>query len=176
MRTLQTERSLVRDLKRIGARKRSAPGQNLCQCRPRDVLHDDERPVVVLARVVDLDDVRMGQPGREPGLPQEASPEFVVSCQVLGENLERDRPVEFCVSCQIDGSHAAVTEQPLDAVSTRGDGLHVQSPSPPWPLCFPFPCSRWPCPRGGGAVAMHWIRDAMSAVERTSEFCNGRGT
>ncbi len=56
-------------------RQRSLGRDELAQGAPGDVLHDEEQVAVVLALVVDRDDVRVPEPGRRAGLPAEAAGE-----------------------------------------------------------------------------------------------------
>ena len=81
------------------------------------VLHDDVRVAVVLARVVDLDDVGVGESRREARLADEAVAEDGVIGQVAGEHLDRHRPVELVVPRKVDDGHAPAAEHVGDAVA-----------------------------------------------------------
>jgi len=85
------------------------------------VLHHDVEAPLAVPDVIDLDDVRVHEPGREPRLAQEAVAKRLVPGEVLGQHLERDRPVELPISGEIDGCHAAAAERPLDQ-KALGDG------------------------------------------------------
>ena len=81
-----------------------------------DVLHDDEVGVVLLAPVVDRDDVGVVEIGGRLGLPAEALDEVVVGRQLGKQHLEGDGPVEEGVARQVDLGHAAPREVPLGLV------------------------------------------------------------
>ena len=91
------------------------------------VLHDDVRVAVVLARVVDLDDVGVGEPRREARLADEAVSEDGVVGQVAGEHLDRHRPLELVVPRKVDDGHAAAAEHVGDAVAPACKRLRAQS-------------------------------------------------
>ena len=90
------------------------PGQRVAA----HVLHDDVRPPVGIARVVDTHDVGVRQPAGEPRFAHESLQERFVPCEMLREQLDRDWPVELDVMCEIDRRHAASSELVLDAVAT----------------------------------------------------------
>src|SRR5690348_6270675 len=76
---------------------------------------------------------------------------LVVRSEIVGEPLDRDRPVELGVLSQLDSSHAAVGEQPHAAIAAcRGlRRAHLQ-PFCCWsgtPSCWSFWCSPPACPR-----------------------------
>src|SRR5262249_18053398 len=133
-----------------------------------DVLHDDERPSVRVARVVHTHDVRMRQPSCESRLAGEAGAKVLVVGQAVRKQLDRDRAAELLVVRQIDGRHPAVTELALDPVAAGSERL-AQSFSSPfclcWPLCLPWSCrgATW----GGGT---HWTRvtSALTALDSCS--------
>ena len=88
--------------------------------------------VLLLARVVDGDDVRVRQPGRQARLADEPLPEPLVGGRRRVEELDRDEPVELAVARHVDDRHAAVAERALEPVAAAGDGLDAHPP---------FPCS-----------------------------------
>ena len=90
------------------------------------VLHDDVRVAVVLARVVDLDDVGVGEARREARLADEAVSEDRVVGQVAGEHLDRHRPLELVVPRKVDDGHAAAAEHVGDAVAPACKRLRAQ--------------------------------------------------
>ena len=71
----------------------------------------------------------------EAGLTEEAAPQLLVPGQVLGEPLQRDRPVELDVVREVDGRHRAVAQRPDELVAARDarHGAHRSFPSPPCP-------------------------------------------
>ena len=115
----------------------AAPREQVGDRLAVDELHHDVRPALVLARVEDPDDVRVRQPRREPGLAQEPGAELRVAPEVLGEQLDGDRPVQLLVVGAEDGGHAAVTERPPEPVPARDE------PRGQWP--FLWWCGLCPC-------------------------------
>ena len=115
---------------------------------PGDQLHGEEDGAVVVALVEDADDVGVGEPGRGPGLADEARREVVVVAEPGMHHLDRDRAVEPDVGGLVDTGHAAAgdprpdpvapVEQPTDeGVAAAGVlaragaliGLHVDPPA-----------------------------------------------
>ena len=80
------------------------------EARAVDVLHDDEVRAVLLAPVVDADDVRVVQVGGGLGLAAEARDEGRVGGELGEEDLDRDRPVELEVAGEEHLGHAALAE------------------------------------------------------------------
>src|SRR5206468_1614459 len=105
---------------------------------PLDVLHRDERTAVFLTHVEDPHDVRVGEPRRQPGLAEKAPLEVLVPGKVLGQPLQRHRPVELDVVREVDRSHRAVPERTNELVAP-GDACRGAHPSYPWswPLSWP---------------------------------------
>ncbi len=102
--------------------ERSAPPDQLGQRLARDVLHGDERLAVVLADVVDGDDVRVLQPRRQPRLALEALADVGV---VDAQHLDRDEAIDGRVEGQEQRAHAALAEALADAIAIDGLGqLH----------------------------------------------------
>src|SRR5207244_13419961 len=92
-----------------------------------DVLHADVRPPTLVADVEDLDDVGMAKASRDLSLTQEAQAKAGIAGEVVGEELDRDRPVELAVVCELDERHPAVPERPLEPVAPSGRSLSAQS-------------------------------------------------
>ncbi len=92
-----------------------------------DVLHDDEQLVVVLDHVQGLNDVRVGDPRREPRLVDEQRLEVVLPGKVRMHALDGDRPGESSATAlpgQIHRGHAAGGESLQQPVAPRqNDGL-----------------------------------------------------
>src|SRR5918992_5023192 len=88
-------------------------------------------------------------------LAPEARHEGLVLGQMLGEQLDRHRPLEHGVGGHEDGGHAAGSEPPLDPVAPRdvGGGGHQPSPGatvpPPSPPGMSMPPWPPPPPPGG---------------------------
>ena len=79
------------------------------QCFAIEIVHDEEQPTVGFPAVVDGDDVRVLQGGRDADLGLKAS-----NADFAGErgvkHLDRDRPLEPKILSAIHGSHATVSE------------------------------------------------------------------
>ena len=84
---------------------------------------------VVLARVVDLHDVGMGEPRGEARLAHEAVAEDPVVREVAGEHLDRYPPLELVVPGEVHNGHAAAPEHVRNPVAPARKGLRAQSPS-----------------------------------------------
>ncbi|GBD17044.1 hypothetical protein HRbin26_01957 [bacterium HR26] len=98
---------------------------------PAHVLHDDVVDPVVMAYVVDVDDVRMGEARGRLGLTLEASQEVRVAPVLPTQDLDRHGPVEGEVVAAVDHSHASLADQFLEAVSSVEDfRLHPRVASP----------------------------------------------
>ena len=87
-----------------------------------DVLHDDEVRAVLLAPVVDRDDVGVVQVGRGLRLAPEPLDERRVAGELGREHLERDRAVEQLVAGQVHLGHAAPGDARDDLVAVGEDG------------------------------------------------------
>ena len=97
-----------------------------------DELHDDERPGLVLAVVVDRDDVRVVQRGRGLRLLAEARAEVGVAAVLGAEDLDGDVAVELVVVGAVDPGHPALAEQldqPVAAAEDRPDLRSRVAPS-----------------------------------------------
>src|SRR5262249_60002457 len=71
-----------------------------------DVLQGEERAAVVLADLVDLDDVRVLQPGHGFGLGAEPAPGLQVGVGAGEDYLEGNPPVEGTLAGLVDDAHA----------------------------------------------------------------------
>ena len=94
-----------------GAFKLSAPaGEPILQRRALQILHDDERPLVLLADVVDGADVRVverrcrSRLAREPARPG-------VAREFVGDELERDGAAEARIFGFVQHAHAAAADR-----------------------------------------------------------------
>ena len=107
-----------------------APGDQLGERLPLDVLHRDERTAVVLTDVEDAHDVRVREPSRQTCLTEKAPPKILVAREVLGEPLQRHRPVELDVVSEVDGCHRAVTQRTNELIAAHDTrcGVHLSSP------------------------------------------------
>ncbi len=89
------------------------------EIRAGDVPHRDEQVAVVLARVVDGEDVRFVERGRELGFAHESVPEPLVVGELGGEHLEGDLPLESLVLGEVHDPHAPPPEGAIDAVASE---------------------------------------------------------
>ena len=92
----------------------------LVQRAAREVLHDDDRPSVVLPDVEDRDDVVVpGEPRRRECFPLEPLAEAFVLGIAFGKHLDRHLAAEHLVSGQEDLAHPAVGDEPSVPVAGR---------------------------------------------------------
>jgi hypothetical protein len=120
VRRLQRGAELDPDRDDLGCREPAAALELVGERVTLDVLHHDERAALVLADVIDLNDVGVDKLGCQARLTDEAIAERLVSCEVFGQHLQRDRPVECAVTGEVDGCHPATAERPLDDEALRG--------------------------------------------------------
>ena len=129
-----------------------------------DVLHDDEGAALVLADVVDLHDVRVHEPRREPRLAQEALAERVVVREMLREHLQRRRAGR--AGCRARGrrspSRRGRASARLHSGRTSG-GRYCSCACTPPPLDATSGCST-AAPGGAGSSCPR----SLSASGRTS--------
>ncbi len=86
-----------------------------------DQLHHDVRPGVVLAEVVDGDDVGVAQRRSRTGLVAEPGQEVGVASELGPQQLDGDVALELRVARAIDPGHAALSEKLQQAVSPAED-------------------------------------------------------
>ena len=92
------------------ARRQRAVGEPLGQRRALDVLHGEIRLAVVLADLVDGDDVGMHEPGGGLGFGPETRPVRFAGQVAAEDHLERDGPIEAELPGSPDDAHAAAAE------------------------------------------------------------------
>ena len=102
---------------RPGGRHRRLLADHVAQGVAGDVLHGQEDDAVVVALVVDADDVRVVELGGGPRLAHEALGEVVVVTQTGVHHLDRDRAVEPDVGGLVDTGHATARDAGADAIS-----------------------------------------------------------
>ena len=90
----------------VGA-ERSGGSQHVGHAAAHDVLHDDVVGALLLAPVVDADDVGVVEVGGGLRLPAETLHEARVVGELREQDLDRHLPVERSVSGQVDVGHAA---------------------------------------------------------------------
>ncbi|MFO0744357.1 MAG: hypothetical protein U1F43_01615 [Myxococcota bacterium] len=92
-----------------------------------EVLHRQEQaPVLRLAELDELHDMRMVEPGDDARLLLEARDLARVARQLRDEDLQRHRPLDAELGGAIDGAEAASAEQALDAVAGLEDGAEAR--------------------------------------------------
>jgi hypothetical protein len=99
---------------------RLAP-QSLSQVSPADVLQGQEREAVVLADLIDLDDVGVLQAGDGVGLGQEAGAPLGASVGAGEHHLQRHQAFGAELSGLVDHTHAAAAQLFQDLVAGHLD-------------------------------------------------------
>ena len=95
--------------------------EHLAQGPAADVLHHDPGQAPLLARVVDGDDVGMGQAGGRAGLAPELVGEPAVAGELGAGDLDRHHPVELPVVAPVDDGHAALGDAGDDLVAAAAE-------------------------------------------------------
>ncbi len=96
------------------------------------VLHHDERLRVVLAEVVDRDDIRVAQRRGSACLARESFA-GVGQIEIASEHFDRDHAAEDGIVGHIHCAHAPATKFSLDLVPTDL-GTRLEHPFPPGPM------------------------------------------
>ena len=91
-------------------------GDEAPQLLALEQLHDDEQPPVVLAHVVDGDDVGVAEPGARLRLAEEAGAKLVGDLDVARDDLEGHEAIEDRVMGLEDHAHAAAPDPLEDLV------------------------------------------------------------
>ena len=91
-------------------------GEPILQRRALQILHDDERPPVLLADVVDRADVRVVQRRRRLRFAREPAQRLWIPRELFGDELERHRTAQPRVFGLVHDAHAAATQLLDDAV------------------------------------------------------------
>jgi hypothetical protein len=107
---------LAADVERAVGAQPALAAQDAREVGALDVLHRQVQQAVLLARVVDGDDVRMLQRGGDPGLAVEALVEAGRLGQLGGDDLDRGAPAQVEVLGPVDEAHAAATDPLLDPI------------------------------------------------------------
>ena len=96
---------------------RQRPGRDpLLQVAAVDQAHRDDQLVVLLARVVDRDDVGVIEAGGEARLAQEPLAEALVAAEVAGDHLQRHLAIEGEMGRPVDDAHPAARDQRVEPV------------------------------------------------------------
>ncbi len=102
---------------------RSVSGPRATRCRsvsPSTNSETRNRDAVVIADLVDGQDVGMIERRRGPRLVQETAQPFRIAAQFRPQHLERDRPAEHRIDGLVDLAHPAAAEQVVDLVTADG--------------------------------------------------------
>ena len=102
--------------------ERAVGADDLGQAPTLDVLHDDEVGALLLAPVVDADDVRVVQVGGRLGLPSESLHEAGIVGELVEEDLDGHRAIQEEVARQVDVGHAASGDLPVKFVPAVENG------------------------------------------------------
>ena len=138
---------------RLAGRLRRAR-QGLGQAAPLDELHGEVRPALVVAHVVDLDDVRVPQARHRLRFALEPRPLVRPGVGAGEQHLEGDEAVEPQVPGLVDDAHAPAAEQGLHLIA--GDPRQVGA------RCR---ARRRDCP-GVGNIASSWASTARICCQR----------
>ena len=112
---------LVDDVQLPDHRERHVVSNQRAERVAIDVLHGDVQLPVVVADVVDRDDVGVLETARRLGLAHEAAAQVLA---VDPEELERHVPIDDGVARQVQHTHAAFPEEAFDFVPAD-DGGHL---------------------------------------------------
>ena len=104
------------DLQRPVDRQHRLGAQHFVQVCAADVAHRDEQQPAVFAGLVQRDDVRVIDRGREPRLGLESHPEPRVVRELRHEDLQCDLATERELLGEVHDAHPATPEHALDAV------------------------------------------------------------
>ena len=97
--------------------ERTAFGDDLGEVGALDVAHGEEEDAVVLACLVDRDDVRVVERCRDPRLAQEALAEANVRGEFRSDDLECHLAAEPLLVGAVDRTHPAAPDEGLDPVA-----------------------------------------------------------
>ena len=95
-----------------------------------DILHHHERAALILAEVVDADDIFVAHVGGQASLLQETSLGFQIFHRVLSHNFDGDAPPEHGILRPVDVRHAASEEIFEHVFPDLFRMLHGQSQEP----------------------------------------------
>jgi len=120
-------RNARNSLQHVRNRQQPARQRVLQQIAALHELHRDVGKVLVLARVVDRDDVAMLQPPGHLGLAEESRPRFdqlgTFELARQRHRLDRDRTAELWIVAEVDHAHRAAAEFAVDAVAAEHRAL-----------------------------------------------------
>ncbi|OBA68418.1 hypothetical protein A5633_25765 [Mycolicibacterium elephantis] len=84
-----------------------------------DEIHCDPELTLVLASIVDGDDVGVPQGGSNIGLTREPLTKFRIGAHILRKNLERFQTRQPRMFCEVHLAHSPCTQQADDAVASK---------------------------------------------------------
>ena len=93
-----------------------AISRQLLEVRALDIAHRDVEQALCIARVVDRDDVRVGDRSGSPRLTHESLAEALVLGQIRWKQFQRDDVAEPRILGPVHHAHASAAEKRLDAV------------------------------------------------------------
>jgi hypothetical protein len=115
---VERSRDLAEDCERATQRQRAPVRDQLLEVGAVDAGHRDPEQPVLLPRVVNRDDRRMVERGREPRLAEEPLAEVVLS-RARREELQRGAPTETHVLGAVDHARAALPDLLDDPVAAE---------------------------------------------------------
>ena len=116
---------LLHDLELLLEPQGGALLDQVAQVGALEQLHRHVGDALLLAELVDGDDVRVGQLARGPRLLEEAPAALLVAAQLLGDDLDRDVAVEDRVVGAEHLPHRSLADLRVDPVLADLLGLHL---------------------------------------------------
>ena len=121
VREVESGGDLGADPRRVHRREPALGPEEVAERLALDVLHDDEVRAVVLAVVVDADDVGVVEHRRVLRLTAEPLDEARIARELGEQHLDRDESIELLIASEEDIRHATARDRPFDRVSVRED-------------------------------------------------------
>ena len=115
----QRRRGLYADVEDLAKRQRSAL-ETLAHGFAFDEFRDQESCGVVIADLVDRQDVGMIERRCGPGLVKKAAEAFRIGAELAAQDLERHRPPERGIERLVDLAHATAAEETLHLIAADG--------------------------------------------------------
>src|SRR5207245_5741869 len=112
---------LGRDPRGLARRQSAAPLDDRGEVLAVDELHHDERTGLVLAVVIDRDDVRVVQRRGGLGLVPEPRSEVGIAAVLRPQELDRDVAIQLAIVSAVDPGHAALPEELHELVAAAED-------------------------------------------------------
>ncbi|MDF3043565.1 MAG: hypothetical protein K0Q71_6271 [Thermomicrobiales bacterium] len=121
--------NLLQQLGHVVGMEGRVGGDDLLQRLPAHQLHDDEGRAVVLADVIDVDDVRVGEGGGRARLALETGAEAGIGGELRPRRLDRHVAAEEEIVTEVDDRHPPLAEAAPDAIATVDQCLRLDHPS-----------------------------------------------